>query len=127
MVEISFRALHPLFLSTPIELGGLGLDPPAIGTVMAFLGIMNGLSNLFLFSQLVDYFGARKLYVTVTAATVPCFILFPVISYLARISAERTGGLGTEVWVAVFVQLVLFVMFYLGFGTSVSEKLKLSV
>ena len=127
LVDISFRALQPVFLSTPIELGGLGLDPPVIGTVIAFFSILNGLATVCLFSRLTDYFGAKKLYVMGTAATIPCFILFPVISYLARLSAEQSGGLGTEVWVAVFVQLVLSVIFYLGYGASVSYFLSISL
>ena len=127
LVDMAFRALHPVFLSTPIELGGLGLDPPVIGTVMALFGILNGLASVYLFSQLVDYFGAKKLYLMGAAATVPCFILFPVISYLARISVERSGGLGAEVWAVVLVQLVFCVIFYLGYGKSLSDRLKFSV
>jgi MFS family permease len=77
-VDISFRTLQPLFLATPIELGGLGLDPPVIGTILSFFGLLQGAFNLFFFSRLVDYFGAKRVYLVAITAAVPCFSLFPV-------------------------------------------------
>ena len=125
LVDISFHTLQPVFLATPIELGGLGLDPPMIGTVLSSFGILNALAFVFFFSPLTDYFGAKKVYMAGMFATVPCFALFPVITYLARKSVEQGGGLGTGVWVAVGIQVVLSVIFFLGYGTSVSEWLEL--
>ena len=49
---MSFRALQPLFLSTPIAIGGLGFDPPTIGTVMSVYGTLNGVFTIFFFSRL---------------------------------------------------------------------------
>ena len=91
---------------------------------MSFFGILNGLVSVFFFSRLTDYFGAKRVYLIGTLATVPCFVLFPVITYLVRSSVERSGGLGMEVWVAVGFQLVFPVIFCLGYGTSISEWLK---
>jgi MFS family permease len=46
VLDIMFRAILPLFLSTPRELGGLGLSPPKIGSVSWFLGkTIRGLFN----------------------------------------------------------------------------------
>jgi len=59
LVDMSFRTLQPLFLSTPIAIGGLGLEPPTIGTVMSVYGILNGVFTVFFFSRLTVYFGAR--------------------------------------------------------------------
>jgi hypothetical protein len=36
ILDIMFRGIHPLFLSTPRELGGLALSPSKIGMVMLF-------------------------------------------------------------------------------------------
>jgi hypothetical protein len=114
LVDILFRALQPVFLSTPTELGGLGLDPPAIGTIMSSLGILDGVFSLFFFSPLVAYFGVRKVYLIGITCVAPSFALFPVISYLAR------GGLGTGVWFVVGVQVVLTVLFFVCYGTPIS-------
>jgi len=102
LVDMSFRTLQPLLLSTPIAVDGLGLDLPIIETVY---GILNGVFTTFFFSQVTGYFGARWVYVTGTSASVPCFSLLPVINYLARNSIERSGGLGMDVWAAVQLQV----------------------
>lgn len=36
LVDISYRGVQPIFYSTPVELGGLGLTPSQIGTVRTF-------------------------------------------------------------------------------------------
>ena len=120
---MSFRALQPIFLSTPVELGGLGLDPPVIGTVMSFFGILNGVFTVFFFSRMTDYFGAKGVFLIGMTAAVPCFSLFPLISHLGHNSMERSGGLGTEVWVTVGIQVALSVLICLCYGTSLSLSL----
>jgi hypothetical protein len=123
LVDMSFRALQPVFFSTPIALGGLGLDPPMIGTVMSFFGILNGLITVFFFSRMTDYLGVKGVYLLGITASMPCFILFPIINYLARNSMERSGELGTEVWVAVGLQVIMSVLVALCYGKSVSKQL----
>ena len=123
LVDIAFRALQPLFLSTPIEFGGLGLDPPMIGTVMSSFGILNGVFTIFYFSRMTDYFGVKRVYLLGVTAAVPCFLLFPIINHLARNSIERSGGLGLEVWVAVGLQVTMSVLVCLGYGAFVSKKM----
>jgi hypothetical protein len=54
LVDMSHRALQPVFFSTPIALGGLGLDPPVIGTIISFFGILNGVITVFFFSRMID-------------------------------------------------------------------------
>lgn len=123
LIDVSFRSLHPLFLSTPIALGGLGLDPPAIGTVMSFYGILNGIFTIFFFSRMTDCFGVKRVYLTGVAAGVPCFSLFPIINCLARNSMESSGKLGLQVWIAVGLQVVMATLVFLSYGTSAPKKL----
>src|SRR5579859_7160235 len=49
LVDISTRAILPLFFSTPIHLGGLGLDPAMIGAIMSVCGILNGFMQVIFF------------------------------------------------------------------------------
>jgi hypothetical protein len=86
---------------------------------MSFFGILNGVFTVFFFSRMSDYFGVKGVYLIGTAAAVPCFALFPLISYLARNSFERSGSVGAGVWVAVGIQVALSVLVCLCYGTSV--------
>jgi len=117
LVDISFRALQPIFLSTPVAAGGLGLDPPTIGTVMSFFGILNGFFTVLYFSRMTDYFGVKRVYLIGITSAVPCFLLFPIINHLARNSIERSGILGTEVWVTVGLQVAMSVLLALCYGS----------
>ena len=119
LVDISFASLYPVFLSTPIEFGGLGLDPPVIGTLVSFFGILGGVFTLFFFSRMTDYFGVKYVYLIGISAAVPCFALFPVISHLASTS---TSGLGIAVWGAVGVQLALCAMVWMCYGMPVQRS-----
>jgi len=116
---MSFRTLQPLFLSTPIAIGGLGLDSPTIETV-----IWNGVFTMLFFSRLMDYFGVRWVYVTGISACVPCFSLFPVINHLARSPIERSGRMGMDVRVAVWSRVWPSILASgLCYGTHVSKHL----
>ena len=122
LVDISFRTLQPVFLSTPVALGGLGLDPPAIGTVMSFGSIISGVFVMFFFQQMTNCFGMKRVYLMGVTAAVPCFALFPVINYLARNSIERGDGLGTKVWIAVGFQMAASVLVFMCYGTFALKK-----
>ena len=127
LVEISFRVLQPLFLSTPIALGGLGLDPPMIGTILSIFGVLNGVYRVFFFSWTTDRFGVKGVYLMGITASVPCFGLFPIINRLARNSVEGGGRLGMEVWVAVGLQVIMAVLIASSFGASRFKAVELSM
>lgn len=123
LMEMSFRTLQPLFFSTPIALGGLGLDPPMIGTILSFFGVLTGIFTVFFFSRLTDCFGVKVVYVMGISAIVPCYALFPLINYLARNSIERSGDLGLDVWIAVGLQVVMSVFVAMCYGKHLSERM----
>ncbi|KAF7771079.1 hypothetical protein Agabi119p4_7053 [Agaricus bisporus var. burnettii] len=102
LVDISFRAIQPLFLSTPIELGGLGLPPSTIGNILSFFGVLNGVVQVFFFARIHDRWGSKRIFMTGIAACIPLFLLFPVINYLAS-----KQGLTPVVWTIVFTQVTL--------------------
>ncbi|KAG6853476.1 hypothetical protein C0991_004092 [Blastosporella zonata] len=111
LVDIAFRAIHPLFLSTPIALGGLGLPPPTIGNILSLYGICNGVFQVFFFAGIHDRFGSKKTFVAGMACAFPCFIAFPLISQMAK-----TEGLSTLVWTAVALQTLLSIGLSLSYG-----------
>jgi hypothetical protein len=111
LVDIAFRAIQPLFLSTPIHLGGLGLPPSTIGTLLSIFGVLNGVFQVFFFAQMNDRWGSKRVFFWGIASAIPAFALFPVINYLAR-----HQGYSITVWVAVGFQIVLSIILCLSFG-----------
>ncbi|KAG6876999.1 hypothetical protein C0993_011152 [Termitomyces sp. T159_Od127] len=111
LVDIAFRAIQPLFLSTPVAFGGLGLSPPVIGKILSAYGICNGAFQVFFFSRIHDHLGSKKTFVAGMACVFPCFIAFPIINAMAK-----SQGVTTFVWVAVAFQALVSIGVNLSYG-----------
>ncbi|KAJ7911450.1 member of major facilitator superfamily multidrug-resistance, DHA1 sub-family [Mycena leptocephala] len=62
LVDIALRAIHPVFLATPIELGGLGLPTVRIGNLLSVFGVLNGIFQVFFFAGVHDYLGTKMMF-----------------------------------------------------------------
>ena len=103
ILDISFRTLFPVYLATPVEMGGLGLDPTAIGTVLAVMGISGGVSQLLFFSPLYNRLGGKPLFLITMSFFFPIAALFPIINCVGK-----ENGLNSLVWFLVGLQIFLF-------------------
>jgi hypothetical protein len=110
LVDMAFRAIQPLFLSTPIHLGGLGLSPPLIGTLLCVQGILNGIFQVFFFARILDRWGSKKAFIAGIASAIPAFVMFPVANAFAR-----TQGYGVVVWIAMGLQVIASISTILSF------------
>jgi MFS family permease len=107
--------LFPLFYSTPIEIGGLGLDPFQIAICLSTYGIVNGIVQVLFFAKIVERFGPRSL-ILASAMIYPFVLaLFPVMNLLSLSS----GG-SPAVWALLGLQLILTVGFDMCFGVSLA-------
>ncbi|KAF9526687.1 member of major facilitator superfamily multidrug-resistance, DHA1 sub-family [Crepidotus variabilis] len=111
LVDIGFRAVHPLFLSTPIELGGFGLPPATIGKVLSLFAVLDGLFQVFFFAKIYDRWGPKRVFIAGVLSTIPAFMLFPIINALAR-----HQGYSLTAWAAVVAQITMFVAVNCSFG-----------
>ncbi|KAG2106606.1 major facilitator superfamily domain-containing protein [Suillus discolor] len=102
LFHMALSLILPVFYATPIELGGLSLDPPRIGALLAASSIIQGIFQLLLYARLHHHFGARAIHITGVSSGIPIVILFPVTNALAR-----AYGIGVAVWLCVVVQLTL--------------------
>ncbi|KAJ7209782.1 member of major facilitator superfamily multidrug-resistance, DHA1 sub-family [Mycena pura] len=102
LVDIARSAIQPVFLATPIELGGLGLPPSRIGNLLSIFGVLNGIIQVFFFAPLHDYLGSKLLFNLGIMSALPTFAAFPLLSYLAR-----TQGLSTLVWAVAVAQVFM--------------------
>ncbi|KAF8713430.1 hypothetical protein AX14_012984 [Amanita brunnescens Koide BX004] len=83
-MDIMFTSLLPLFMAMPIELGGLGLTPMAIGYVLGTLGVWTGIFSMLFLARLIRKFGERRLFIAGMLAFSIDFIMLPVINIVAR-------------------------------------------
>lgn len=112
LVDICTRAIQPVFFSTPIELGGLGLPPHQIGKILSIYGILNGFLQIFYFAKTQARFGPKNVYNAGIASSLLVFVTFPVINALAR-----TMGINHwMVWVAIAFQIVVSIFINFSYG-----------
>ncbi len=113
-LNIATNALLPLFFHMPIALGGLGLDPVMIGYAMGIYGLGTGAFQILFFAKLVRRFGNRRTFIMSMAAFIPVFLMFPVISLLAK-----KCGVFWGVW--LLVGIVMCLLFFM--DTAYGERL----
>ena len=118
LVDMAFRATQPVFLSTPINLGGLGLPASSIGTLLSCQGIFNGIFQVFFFAQIHDRWGSKKTFIAGVSTTIPAFIMFPVANALVR-----TQGYSIAVWVAIALQAISAMSLNLSYGNCSLQNL----
>ncbi|KAG6332177.1 hypothetical protein ID866_6916 [Astraeus odoratus] len=111
VIEIAFRGVQPLFYATSIELGGLGLDPPRIGDILALYGILNGIFQIFFFARLHDRFGSKAIYTIAILSGIPLILTFPMMNALAK-----AYGVNWGVWAIVGVQIASAMALNLGYA-----------
>ncbi|KAI9568189.1 major facilitator superfamily domain-containing protein [Boletus coccyginus] len=111
LLEMTFRAVQPVFFATPIELGGLGLDPPRIGNILSVFGLVDGLFHIFFFADLHDWLGSKVIYSVAIVSGIPLILSCPLINALAR-----TQGLSWMVWSVVGVQLAFAIALNLAYS-----------
>ncbi|PCH42297.1 member of major facilitator multidrug-resistance DHA1 [Wolfiporia cocos MD-104 SS10] len=104
IVDISYRAVLPVYMSTPIVMGGLGLSPQAIGAILSAYGVTNGVLQIMLFSKTIERWGAKKMYMYGITAMLPISALFPIINLVAK-----EQGYSATVWALLGIQTFLSV------------------
>ncbi|KAH9966955.1 MFS general substrate transporter [Lactifluus volemus] len=101
LVEFSYVAIQPLFFSTPVNSGGLGLDPPAIGKILASFGILNSIFQFACFARANALWGTKRVFIGGLLCAIPVYLLFPVMNALAR-----AYGVGQAVYSAIALQVI---------------------
>lgn len=114
-LEMAYLALLPVFYSSAIEYGGLGLPPSAIGIILGVFGLTNGVFQALFFSRIVLRLGVKRLLMTAMAAFVPLFAMFPLIHFMAR-----QWGTSPVVWVAIALQIAVAIVMDMAYSMCLS-------
>jgi len=108
-------ALLPLVYSTPIEYGGLGLDPLRIGTALGTFGLANSILQVNTLGPAVRKFGPRNVYRVAFAFHLGIFAMYPILHFLA----QRAGRADGFVIAGIVIQLCFQSMIYMAYGMKV--------
>ncbi|TFK25760.1 MFS general substrate transporter [Coprinopsis marcescibilis] len=112
------NTLLPLYLALPVKLGGLGLRPSAIGTVLGIYGAANSVFQAVFLGRFVRKFGARRVFMCAILVTVPFYGLYAANSVVAlRVSAgEDTISAHVVCYFILALQLSLAMLIECGYG-----------
>ncbi|TFL03784.1 major facilitator superfamily domain-containing protein [Pterulicium gracile] len=113
LMDIAFRSIQPLYLSTPITLGGLGFSPARIGLILSITGILNGIFQVAFFARIHNRFGSKRTFLVGVMSGFPAVLSLPVANYYARVD----GGLSNRVWAILWVQVAVSVLTGLSYGS----------
>jgi hypothetical protein len=102
VMETALFTLYPLFCSTPIHLGGLGLEPYPIALCIAGWGLSITFLQGFCATRIIRRWGPKRVFFVSMCTYVPTFAIFPLINMLAR-----RQGLTNLVWCAVAFHILV--------------------
>ncbi|TFK47990.1 MFS general substrate transporter [Heliocybe sulcata] len=114
LLSMSYSFTQPLFLSSPIGKGGLGLSPPTIGYILGASGLWNGLFQGLFFPALHRRLGTKRLFIISVCTYIPLFLLWPVMT----IASVRAGYVTSAVMGLLAMQLVMYPLSRSGFSCS---------
>jgi len=112
--DMCYSALNPLILSTPIQSGGLGLNPYQIGLIMGIWGFVNAFVQIKLLGRILRKYGAPSVYRLAYTSQLVCFMSFPLSTNFAR----RNGSVGFESCAVILIQLSFQFIYSMAYGSS---------
>lgn len=111
--EMSYSVLLPLFYSTSIPSGGLGLNPYQIGITLGSFGFINAIVQARLLGPLIRKFGARQMYIISFPGLLACVTMYPIMRHFAQVSGRVTN----LVIVCMIIQLGFEMLIFAAYGT----------
>ena len=117
MLDTSFRTMFPVYLATPMKMGGLGLDPSHIGTLLAAMGLFSSVFQLAFFPPLHSRLGGKTLFLITTSLFFPVAAFCP---FTSRVGQEQ--GLNNLVWLLLGIQIFLYSCANLAFSKSSPDQ-----
>lgn len=108
-----------LILPTPISSGGLGLSSRTIGFIMSSIGILVGITSLWLYPRAKKRWPTARIYKLAFVG----YLVSPFVLMGMNIAAKTSGGIGGMVWALISVQVVLTTLTGQCFGKYESDIL----
>ncbi|KAI9455165.1 MFS general substrate transporter [Lactarius psammicola] len=113
LLDAAVMSYIPLVWSTPVEYGGLNLNPTSIGLWLSLYGVMDGIFQFVFFSHFISRFGPRRVFVFSIVSCAVIYATFPFES----LAVVAGGGPNLVVWLLIILQLSSLCIFDMGFAT----------
>ncbi|KAN0136088.1 major facilitator superfamily [Lactarius tabidus] len=113
LLSAILESCAPLVWSTPVEFGGLNMNPETIGMWMSLYGGIDGIFQFFVFPRFFSRVGLRNVFMCSISSCAVIFIIFP-FENLAMLAG---GGPNVVVWLLIIVQLLSLCFFDSGYPT----------
>jgi len=111
--ERCYYDLTPLFYSTSIETGGLGLSPYHIGLIMSIWGFCNAFFQINMVGRLIRSYGGASVYKFGYICYLLSLLTFPLSACLAR----GNGSVGFGAWTVILIQLFFQFFSYMSYSS----------
>ena len=118
-MESASQAIVPLLYASPISHGGLGLSSFEIGVLMAFSGMMIGISSFLVFPFLYSRIGLTSLYRVAFSG----HLVIQTVYALMNVFARRSGHVDGYVLALLVVQLMFVNFTVMTFSKSSPDNL----
>lgn len=103
--SMSIAGILPLFMYTPVRLGGLGFSEAQIGKALSGQSVVTAVIQLLCFAPIQRRLGTIGSYrLAVIFYPLGC-AAFPLTTYIAR---KETGGDNTNTWISLAILLTFF-------------------
>ena len=127
LTNSAYSVLLPLFLSTPVEHGGLGLGPKQIGYILGAQGIVSVIFIVIFGTRMQKRFGKAKSFTFAMASLIIVFAAFPIASSMVSGVSLSSGSNVTStlpwgVWVVLAIQISGYGLLNAGYGMTLKSN-----
>jgi MFS family permease len=113
LLSAVLESCAPLVWSTPVEFGGLNMDPETMGMWMSLYGGIDGIFQFFFFPRFFKRLGLRNVFFCSISSCAVIFIIFP----FENLAILAGGGPNVAVWLLIIMQLLSLCFFDSGYPT----------
>lgn len=113
LMDIAFRCIQPVWLSTPVSSGGLGFSTARIGAILSVTGVLGGVFQVGFFARIHNYCGSKRTFLAGVGAGFPLMLSLPVANHFARVDGEVSG----RVWAVLCFQVAMLMVTGLSYGS----------
>lgn len=113
MIDSAFGNFQPLFYTSLVSSGGLGIASNLCGLVTCAYCIVMAFFNFFILPRVIKAFSVKGVLIFAITMSFVMIIFFPIMSAVTAVH-----GVGMITWFLVALQILAYSSFYMSYGTT---------